>query len=95
MSVDWTVNIGHLWTLAAFAVMLILQVGASRANYGNLRNDMTDLKAEIKKLSEIVTEQAVQGKRIDRIEEDIRELRHGEGFVFPLNFLSKNKPSNE
>jgi hypothetical protein len=42
------------------------------------------LKDEIKELSKLVTEVAVQSKRLDILEQRYEELRHGEGFVFPL-----------
>ena len=42
------------------------------------------LKDEIKELSKLVTEVAVQSKRLDMLEQRYEELRHGEGFVFPL-----------
>jgi hypothetical protein len=46
--------------------------------------EITALKDEIKALSKLVTEVAVQSKRIDILEQRYEELRHGEGFVFPL-----------
>jgi hypothetical protein len=42
------------------------------------------LKDEIKELSKLVTEVAVQSKRLDILEQRYEELRHGEGFVFPV-----------
>lgn len=42
------------------------------------------LKDEIKELSKLVTEVAVQSKRLDILEQRYEELRHGEGFVLPL-----------
>ncbi len=42
------------------------------------------LKDEIKELSKLVTEVAVQSSRLDMLEKRYDELRHGEGFVFPL-----------
>ena len=47
-------------------------------------SDISSLKTEMKKLGDVLTAIAVQGNRIDRIEEDIREIRHGRGFVQPI-----------
>ncbi len=44
-------------------------------------SDITDLKFETKKLSEVVTQLAVQHTRLDRIEDDIRDMKHGRGYV--------------
>ena len=46
--------------------------------------EIAALKDEIKELSKLVTEVAVQSKRLDILEQRYEELRHGEGFVFPL-----------
>jgi len=46
--------------------------------------EIAALKDEIKELSKLVTEVAVQSKRLDILERRYDELRHGEGFVFPL-----------
>ncbi len=42
------------------------------------------LKDEIKDLSKLVTAVTVASKRLDILEQCYDELRHGEGFVFPL-----------
>ena len=46
-----------------------------------LGTDVVDLKQDIKKLNENVIQIAVQNTRINRLEEDIRDLKHGKGFV--------------
>jgi hypothetical protein len=46
--------------------------------------EIAALKDEIRELSRLVTEVAVQSARIDMLEKRYEELRHGEGFVFPL-----------
>jgi hypothetical protein len=50
------------------------------------------LKDEIKELSKLVTEVAVQSKRLDILERRYDELRHGEGFVFPLSAQLQSLP---
>ena len=44
-------------------------------------SEISELKKETKKLGDVLTAIAVQGTRIGRVEEDIRELKHGRGFV--------------
>jgi hypothetical protein len=46
--------------------------------------EITLLREEVKELSKLVTEVAVASKRLDILEQRYEELRHGEGFVFPL-----------
>jgi len=49
-------------------------------------NEIKDLKLEVKKMNEILTQIALQEQRLALLEKSLDELRHGEGFIFPLNF---------
>jgi len=44
-------------------------------------DQMEELKKETKKVAEAFTVLAVTGSRMDRLEQDVRELRHGKGYV--------------
>lgn len=46
--------------------------------------EISELKEETKKLGAILTTVAVQDNRIDRIESDIHDLKHGRGWVNPI-----------
>jgi hypothetical protein len=53
-----------------------------------LQQDMTDMKQELKKLADVIIQQAVQTTRMDNlssqvasIDRRVEELRHGNGFV--------------
>lgn len=60
-------------------------------------SDIDELKKDMKVMVEVLTKQALQGERITAlsarltlIDKQIDELRHGEGFVYPLgSHLSK------
>jgi hypothetical protein len=58
------------------------RVEASMALQGR---EIATLKDEIKILSQVVTQVAVQTARLDMLEKRFEELRHGEGFVYPLS----------
>ena len=57
-----------------------------------IQNEMIgDLKKDIAKLGDVVTQLAVQSSRLDnmgtqvtQLSMTVRELQHGEGFIFPL-----------
>lgn len=86
--IDYTITIGNIVEIAAI-------IGGGALFAISLRNDVSGLKKntmamqeEIKGLSAIVTKMAVAENRLDNadtritnVEQDIRELRHGEGFV--------------
>jgi hypothetical protein len=55
------------------------------------KKEMSDLKVEIRKLSEVLTAMAVTTTRVDNLSDGVtelrqlvNELRRGEGFIFPI-----------
>lgn len=67
------------------AVRLGRASGRIEAAMAMQATEITTLKDEVKVLSGLVTQVAVQNTRIDLLEKRYEELRHGEGFVFPLS----------
>ena len=66
-------------------------VGGVEARLNSIETTLSSLQAEIKKLSDVLIRMAdmrgdikLLADRVSRSEGDIREIRHGEGFVFPL-----------
>lgn len=62
------------------------------------KEEMTELKAEVRELGKVLTTMAVTTTRIDALSESltrahklIDELRHGEGYVFPLTRAAAHK----
>lgn len=56
------------------------------------KEEMSDLKAEVRELGKVLTTMAVTTTRLDALSESltrahnyIDEMRHGEGFVYPLS----------
>jgi hypothetical protein len=45
------------------------------------KEQFAGIQTEIKKIGEVLVQQADQNRRIIHLEDDVRELRHGEGFV--------------
>jgi len=43
--------------------------------------DFFDMKIEIKKVGDVLIQMAVTDTRLTNAEQDIRELKHGQGFV--------------
>lgn len=79
--IDYTINIGHILQIVVilgggFAALIVM-----RSTLTNLKDDMTDMKAEIKKVGEVLVTLAVTDKRLENVEEDVRDLKHGRGFI--------------
>lgn len=82
--IDYTITIGNIIEIATIlggGLLVLLQL---KNTVGNLKTDVTDMKAELKKVGEVLIKLAVTDTRIANLEQDIRELKHGEGFVLPL-----------
>lgn len=65
--------------------LVLIRVGAALKGFQQTAEgqakEIAELKAEIKALGSIVTQQAVQSNRLDRLEADVREMKHLQGFV--------------
>ncbi len=59
----------------------IFALATLRNTVANLSTDIIDMKVELKKLGEILVTLAVATKRLDNLEEDVRDMKHGRGFV--------------
>jgi hypothetical protein len=74
--------------VAAYVVGAAIFVLMLRADIRVLRHDMASMKLRQDALNEaftslttILTQVAVQDNRINRIESDVSELRHGDGYI--------------
>lgn len=90
--IDYTINIGHILQIVVivgggFSALIVM-----RASVSNLKEDMTDMKTEIKKVGEVLVTLAVTTKRLDNVEEDIRDMKHGRGFVRGRNGVEGEYP---
>ena len=83
-----------LFLLGGYA-MVIRNDGSNQ----NLREDVKGIEKELKKLSEVITGQAVQTTRIDNLAaqvtmlyRNLEELRHGNGFVKGSSGIDREFP---
>lgn len=88
--IDPTVTLGNLIEIASIIGGGLLVLIRLNNNVVRLTNDVGGMQLEIKKLGDILIAQAnirgeIQGitTRLSTAEQDIRELRHLEGFVLP------------
>jgi len=95
MIIEYTISIGNLIQIAAIIgggilvlVTLKNDVKSLKDGASNLKGDLQQMQAEIKKLGDILIKLAdIRGEirvldtRLTAAEQDVRELRHGNGFV--------------
>ena len=73
--------VGMIILAALFVIMIKADVRVLRVQMDGISENLKILNNSFSKLSDVLTEAAVQNQRISRAEDDIRELRHGRGFV--------------
>lgn len=83
--IDYTITVGNIIEVSAFLGGVAVAAISLKGTVSRLKDDMTDMKAEIKKVGEVLIKMAVTDTRLNNLEQDIRELKHGEGFVLPLH----------
>lgn len=74
---------GMIILATIFVVMIKSDVKVLKVQMDGMNDNLKLLNASFTKLSDVLSNSAVQDNRISRAEEDIRELRHGRGFVQP------------
>jgi len=92
---EWTVRFGDMLTVGGALIVAIgiaYRRGRAEMRVSDLtavlKEDITDMKNEIKKLADVIVTQAVQnsrldsqGQRITRVENTIEDLRRGRGWI--------------
>jgi len=81
MMIDYTITVGNIVEIGSIVVGGLYALATIKSNVGLLKTEVSEMQSEIKKISEVLINQADQNRRIIHLEEDVRELRHGRGFV--------------
>ncbi len=86
--VEQTITFGNIIEIIVIAAGGIGVFVTMKNTVANIKSEVEGMQIEIKKLGEILVAQAdirgeirVLGTRVTATEHDIRELRHGQGFV--------------
>jgi hypothetical protein len=81
MVIDYTITVGNLVEIASIIGGGILVMITLRSDVSTMKTEMKGIQDEVKKIGDVLITQADQNRRILHLEEDVRELRHGDGFV--------------
>jgi len=81
MVIDYSITIGNLIEIASIIGGGLMVLITLRGDVANMKTEVGGIQLEIKKISDILIAQADQNRRILHLEEDVRELRHGHGFI--------------
>ncbi len=81
LTLDYTITVGNIIEIATIAgggIWILVKLNNSVAI---LKTDVDKMQREIIKIGDVLTQLAVTKTRLDNMESDIRELRHGDGFI--------------
>lgn len=78
---DATITLGTLIQTIVIAGSIIIYIVSMRGKVNSLVEDITDIKADLKSLNILTAQLAVNDSRISAAERDIRDLKHGKGFI--------------
>lgn len=81
MVIDYTITIGNLVEITSIIGGGLLVMITLRGDVANMKAEVGQIQVEIKKIGDVLINQADQNRRIIHLEEDVREMRHGRGFV--------------
>lgn len=79
--IDYSISLGAIiQTVVIFGGGLVA-LGVLKRTVGEMETEIVEIKKDYKDLSKTVAQIAVQDARINRLEEDMRDLRHGRGLI--------------
>lgn len=79
--IDPSITIGNIVEIGTIIIGGVITFTLLRSTVTQLKSEVKELKIDVRALNKIVIEMAVTDRRLLVVEEDIRELRHGRGFV--------------
>ena len=86
--IDYTITLGNIIEIGSIVSGGILVLITLKSDVKSLKRDFAGMQDEIKKLGEILINLAdirgeikVLNTRVTATEQDIREMRHGDGFI--------------
>jgi len=86
--IDYTITIGNIIEIVSIVGGGLAVLWTLKGDVNTLKLDLASMQLEIRKLSDILVnladirgEMRVLGTRISMAEQDLREMKHGHGFI--------------
>lgn len=99
LMIEQTITIGNIIEIASIIAGGITVFVTLKNTVANIKDEVKGMQTEIKKLGDILVAQAdmrgeikVLETRLLAVEQDIRELRHGDGFVKGTRGIEREYP---
>jgi hypothetical protein len=92
ITIDYTITAGNIVEIGSILIGGLYALATIKSNVGLLKTEVGEMQNEIKKITDILINQADQNRRIIHLEDDLRELRHGKGFVQGVRGIDREYP---
>jgi len=95
VAIDYTISVGSIAEVITLLGGGLVAVGVMRSTVNNIQAKVDDMETELKGLTKALMQLAVQHERINHLEEDIREMKRGDGFVgVEIKRLPRREPDD-
>lgn len=81
IQIDYTISLGTVVEVGSIIIGGAIALGVFKQAVNDMREKIDEIEGEVKEFGKALIQLAVQDKRLDRIEEDYRDLRRGRGFI--------------
>ena len=90
--IEQSITVGNIIEIITIACGGVAVFFTLKQTVSNISSKVEDMQVEIKELAKIITQMAVTDIRLTNLEQDVRELRHGEGWILPKE-VKEERPS--
>lgn len=85
MVFDATISLGTLIQTIVIVGGGIAVFWQMKGKVDNMATEIVDIKTDLKELNKVIVKMAVADNRLNNLEEDIRDLKRGKGFIVNQN----------
>lgn len=78
---DFSINVGVIVQTVIFVGGGLIAFGILKRTVTEMEQEIVEIKKDQKDLTKTLAQIAVQDSRLNRLEQDLRDLRHGRGFI--------------
>lgn len=79
--INWTITVGNLIEILVIVIGGVVAISSFKQSLSTVQTDVVELKDDIKALNKVVVQMAVTDQRLLAVEQDIRDLQRGKGFI--------------
>lgn len=83
LAIDYSITLGTVAEIASIVGGGLIFMGVMKRAMKDMEKEIEKMQTQMLEFGKALIQLAVQNERIDRIEEDFRDLRRGKGWILP------------